>query len=532
MKRLFVSVIALMAFCLSFAQTNWELAQEALDNDQYSLAVYYANEYVNANPKDADGYGLRSLAYACNEEYREAFADVDKAIKLWNKKKSAYTLAGLYGLRARIHEQVQEYDQALADYALAIKKDKKNPRAYAQRGRYYYRQHEYLSAAVDYEKAHEMEPDNTEFTLELARNLWLMDLNKEAAKLLDELILYHPRLTEARRIRARIYFEAEDYTSFIDAYAEYLSLERDNEDFFISAAPKAYGYTLKTVSSYIKNAEDEDARYFWLGVRARVYLEMDQYKEALVDANAMQAIVSDTVKNGYILLLKSDSYEGLYDYASAARCYDDLIELYPQTDYTYYYYNHRARCYSELGEYEKAEADFQTVIENDMDYAVSAYAGRGHMKEEQRNYDGAIEDYSKALMIDEELPYILVIRGRVYLKHKNDAEAAFRDFSKALELEGENVSSTRVYALLYMGNKDDALALALQIVDEDPSASHYYDLACVYSLLDRKQEALQALTTAMEKGFRGFRHIEVDQDLDNIREMQEFKELISTYKLK
>ena len=529
MKRLFVSIIALLVFGLSFAQTNWELAQEALDNDQYSLAVYYANEYVNANPKDADGYGLRGLAYACNESYREAFADVDKAIKLWNKK-NAYTLAGLYGLRARIHEQVQEYDQAVADYELAIKKDKKNPKAYAQRGRYYYRQGDYLSAALDYKKAHDMAPEDTEFSLELARNLWLLDLNDEASKILDELILYHPRLTEARRIRARIYMEAEDYISFIDAYAEYLSLERDNEDVFISNAPKAYGYMLKTVSSYIKNAEDEDARYFWLGVRARVYLQMDQYKEALVDANAMQTIVSDTVLNGYILLLKSDCYEGMYDYESAAHCYDGLIELYPQNDYTYYYYQHRARCYAEIGAYEQAEKDYQMVIENDMDYAVSAYASRGHMREERHNYDGAIDDYSKALMIDEELPYVLVMRGRVYLKHKNDAEAASRDFARALEITGEEITSSRMYALLYTGKEEKALEIALQLVEEEQSVSRYYDLACVYSLMNRKAEALQAITTALEKGYRGFHHIDVDEDLEAIRTMPEFIELMDKYR--
>ncbi|MBQ5379202.1 MAG: tetratricopeptide repeat protein [Paludibacteraceae bacterium] len=529
MKRLFVSILALMAFGLSYAQTNLEMAQDALSEDDFALVIHYTTEHLKSNPKEAAAYAMRCIAYASQQEYTEAFADADKAIKFWNKK-CDYDLATLYCLRGLIHEQVQEYDKALADYELAIKKDKKNPKGYATRGRYHYKQREYELAAEDYKKAHNMAPDVTEYSLEWARNLWLLDRNAEAAVILDELILYHPRLTEAKRIRALIYREAEDYQPFIDMYAEYISMEQTNVDVFIRTADEAYGYLLKTISSYIKNAEDSDTRYYWLGLRTRVYNYKEQYEEALADANAMQTIVSDTVKNPYILLLKSDSYEGMYDYAEAARCYSGLIELYPNSEYTYYYYNRRGFCYSELGEYDKAEADFTKVIENDMDYAVSAYVNRGHMKEEQKNYDGALEDYNKAVLIDEERSYLYMLRGRVYLKHKHDTVQANKEFARVLELEGEEVSAVRVYALLYMGNAELALNLYNQILEEDPSAGNYYDAACLYSLLDRKEEAIRALTTSIEKGYRNFHHMEVDADLDNIREMPEYKELISKYR--
>ena len=51
----------------------------------------------------------------------------------------------------------------------------------------------------------------------------------------------------------------------------------------------------------------------------------------------------------------------------------------------------------------------------------------------------------------------------------------------------------------------------------------------MYSLLNRKEEAIRALTVSFEKGYRSFRHIEKDTDLDNIREMPEYKELIQKY---
>ena len=96
MKRLVVSIIALLAFGLSFAQTNLDLAEQAIENGEYTLAAYYASEHLEANPKDASAYAMRSLAYAYQEEYVSAFADADKAIaSLKASGEDAYVLGEL-----------------------------------------------------------------------------------------------------------------------------------------------------------------------------------------------------------------------------------------------------------------------------------------------------------------------------------------------------------------------------------------------------------------------------------------------------
>ena len=536
MKRLFVSLIALLTFGFGFAQTSLDFASDALGNDDYPAVISYTSDYLQSHPKDAAAYAMRCIAYASVEQYTNAFADADKAIKFWNKK-CRYDLASLYCLRGLIHERVQEYDQALADYGLAIKKDKKNPKGYAQRGKFYYKNDNYAAAEADYRKAHELQPEECDYTLELARNLWLQDKNADAAVLLDELILYHPRLMEAKRIRARIYREAEDYQTFIDMYAEYLDAEQDNVDIFVRTAEQAYGYLLKTITTYIRNASDDDKRYFWLSVRVRTNMYKELYEEALTDISSMQAIratqlglEADSVKDAYIFLLKAECYENTYDYPAAAKCYSGLIELYPNNEYTYYYYNRRANCYAESGEYTKAEADFAKVIENDIDYAVGAYAVRGYMREEQKNYDGALEDYNKALMLNDEFSHLYMMRGRFYLKCKQDTISALRDFNRALELEGDAVSSTRVYSYIFIGQPERALSLFHQILTNDPSAGNYYDAACIYSLLNRQQEAIDYLRIAMEKGYRNIHHIDHDADLDNIRETEEFGQLLAKYR--
>ena len=58
----------------------------------------------------------------------------------------------------------------------------------------------------------------------------------------------------------------------------------------------------------------------------------------------------------------------------------------------------------------------------------------------------------------------------------------------------------------------------------------YYNLACSFSLLKKKKEAVKALSKALEFGYRDFEHIMVDSDLDNIREDSLFKTLLKKHK--
>lgn len=536
MKRLLLSLVALLTFGLGFAQTSLDYATDALNNDDYAAVINYTTDYLNSHPKDATSYAMRSLAYASREQYSNAFVDADKAIKFWNKK-CRYDLATIYGLRAFIHEQVEEYDKALADYNMAVKKDKKNPKAYYNRARYYYKTANYAASEADYRKAHQLKPEDSDYTLELARSLWLQDKNAEAAVLLDELMLYHPRLMEAKRIRARIFREANDYQSFIDLYAEYLDSEQENVDIFLHTAENAYAYLLKTITTYIRNASNEDNRYFWLGLRVRTYIDKELYSEALADIASMQSIranqqgiPTDSVKDPYIFLLKADCYEKTYDYSEAAKCYSGLIALYPNDDYTYYYYYHRATCYAGSGEYTQAEADFAKVIENDMEYAVTSYAYRGSMREEQHKYDAALEDYNKALMLDETFSYIYMMRGRLYLKNKQDTVSAMRDFDRVRQLEGDALSNALMFTCVFTGDAQQAMHMCQRMLNDNPKAVTYYNAACLYSLLNMPQEAISYLRTAMEKGYCNIHGIEHDPDLDNIRQTPEYNELMAQYR--
>lgn len=63
----------------------------------------------------------------------------------------------------------------------------------------------------------------------------------------------------------------------------------------------------------------------------------------------------------------------------------------------------------------------------------------------------------------------------------------------------------------------------------DDSTVHY-NLACDYSLLKKTKLALETLEKAIKLGYRSFKHMEKDPDLDNIRQDQRYKELVRKHR--
>ena len=69
---------------------------------------------------------------------------------------------------------------------------------------------------------------------------------------------------------------------------------------------------------------------------------------------------------------------------------------------------------------------------------------------------------------------------------------------------------------------------ALEFNKEDPWSS--YNLACLYSLLSKKDRALKYFEDALKNGFDDFDHISKDTDIDNIRNEAGFKQLLEKFR--
>ena len=91
--------------------------------------------------------------------------------------------------------------------------------------------------------------------------------------------------------------------------------------------------------------------------------------------------------------------------------------------------------------------------------------------------------------------------------------------ARALEMLGQ--------ALTQSGRHDEALEVDLRLAGlrpKDPIA--YYNLACSYSNLENLDAAFDALHRAFDLGYRDYRHLLRDPDLENVRRDRRFKNLL------
>ncbi len=148
-------------------------------------------------------------------------------------------------------------------------------------------------------------------------------------------------------------------------------------------------------------------------------------------------------------------------------------------------------------EVSKAEKHFKVGVQ---------LSGGGRLNEAIGEFNGAIAEYSKAIIVD---PLMLAVayhnRGRAYL-HLGQPQQAIEDFNEALRLIPQRRSPQGAVVYLNRGAAYNALGQAeraLQDLDEaislDPQdARAYYNRAASYNALSQFQRALQDFDKAIQ----------------------------------
>ncbi len=96
------------------------------------------------------------------------------------------------------------------------------------------------------------------------------------------------------------------------------------------------------------------------------------------------------------------------------------------------------------------------------------------------------------------------------------------DYVDALRVMGNNLTLKGRYA---QGLQIDKRLIQLR--PGDPLA--HYNLACSYALLNRPELALKTLRRAVELGYRDFRYMREDRDLESIRHDPRFRQLLREF---
>lgn len=530
-RVLLMALLLLSCAITSFAQKAEEMrksyyyrrALELLVADGPNLdgVAEYFNKEVEEHPKN--GYAYLGLTYIYDTKNRKGLAleYANKAIKLLKKDKEGISFA--YCLRAKIFLGLGEDKKAEKDWVASLKVNKDDSNTLSARADYNYDKGNYDLSNADFDKIIATDPGEAIGYMGKARNCIAQNKYTEAISLLDHCIKLNPDLTLAYTFKAEALMGQKRYSEASDNIIKALGMgDSDGGLVLLQEFKLPEADTILTKLRMQGTKEPNDGRWcYYEGMVLRNVNEYAKAAKAFLKAN-------ETPMGPTPLMLVSDCYSSMGEYDLALKYIDMVIQM-DTTDKKLL--TTKADILYDDGKAGEAIAIYSKIIEENPDCA-EAYYRRGFMKDNLRNADGAIKDYSMSILLDPTHAYAYLGRADMHVLKGNEA-AAKADYQKAIQLDttyGEN--NVAMFAYLALGEKDKAIAFEDSVLSHSSSKGNLYDAACLYSRMGNAEKALGYLRQSLEKGFMRFSHIMMDDDLDQLKERDEFKALIKEYEEK
>ena len=475
------------------------------------LTVLSVNAYAQKNKTDND-YNLKKAYEVLQEENDEA-----KGLELVNKqlRETPDNVESLL-LRVRLLRRKNEFGQAPQDinHALKVNKPKKtevqNSTLHWWKAYIYEDMGDKVNAAASFKTACELarkdDKENLQsISFDYAQSLYDLGDYAGADAIYRKMLALDEADQAAMAGLARNMIEREQYSEAIDK----VMLKRLN-------------YAEASIKTRIKKTEN---RFQWMAFLCQFYETSHQYAEAVRTYDEFEAEFGHYDE---INVYRSDCYSelGLNELAIA-----DISKA-MEKDPDWQLYVRRGDYYRLNGDLDLAIADFNAAVE-DAPKEGYCYYRRGWTYEMQGERKKAMEDYNMGLEMTQDYPYQYLMRGEMLLLEGKKTEAD-ADFEMVIQKDtiADN-GSCRQYALYFLGRNNEAEEWMNKIIEDDPeNYGNYYDQACLYSRMGRLEESIAALRKSFEKGYRSFSHIRLDDDLDAVRDLPEFKSLMEEYEAK
>ena len=501
----------------------YEVLKENNDRDE---ALKLLGKQLELTPDNVEALMLRMRIYRQQDEPGKALADINHAIKVNKPKVTEIENSTLYWWKGYVYQDLRDKERAAATLKTAYQLAQKDNPEYVSVIAFDYAQALYAlddlaGADVVYRKMLADDESDAGAIVGLARNMMDRGQYDEAENQLQTAIKMREDYPASYRILLQVYDKKGETNNAIDAAIEYVDKDSDPSwRLLINAGKKNLNYAVANMRAKMKSS---DKPIYWRALIAELYYSAGKYELALKENIKLE---EEAGKDDRLYTRKAECYRYLGMHEAAIAELDQVLAK--EGDWNAYC--ERGICYRLLGKFDQAIADFTAAIEEDPRFAFPYYS-RGWCHELTGRDDLALEDYNLGIDIDPDYPYIFLERGLV-LKKMGRIDEARADFETAVAKDtvATDGSSTH-YALHELGRDDEALAWMQKIIDEDPSdAGNWYDYACLYGRMNRIDDAMNALEKAFELGYRNFGHLEYDYDMDILRDLPQYQELVAKYK--
>lgn len=528
LRTLLICLALLAASSLdSFAQKynkyadsyNFRKGMEALDERDSKKAEDSFRKEIDEHPENGYAYLYLAHIQQHNEEYGKALSSVDNALKYIPKKDKEYKGACHYK-RAGIYRALDKYDEAILDYTMAISYNPDDEDSFWERAQIYFEQEKYDLADADYRAMQKLDANSPLSFMGLGRNEVKRGNFQNAVDLYDHVVALYPEYESGYSFRAEAYMGLKRYMEAASDIVKALELDYDNKAFglMIDIADSAF----VQISTKLKAMAVTDANSaYWPYCLGVINEHVKKYNDAITNYLKASKLDEDAMTYSRI----SSCYEDMGEWASAIEYMDKAISLDPKdTDYVLY----KANIYYEAGQIQTAIEVMDQYIEMVPDYA-GGYYRRGWFKDNIKDIDGAIEDYTTSITLDSDYPYAIMSRGNMYLL-KGENELAKKDFEMVVQKDTiPEEGSCTMYALMHLGRNDEAIEWMNKMLESSEEEGVRYEAACLYSLMGDIEKSLYYLEESLKRGNKSYHHMMTDDDIDNIRNLDAFKVLMEKY---
>ena len=498
---------------------NFRKGMEALDERDSKKAEDSFRKEIDEHPENGYAYLYLAHIQQHNEEYGKALSSVDNALKYIPKKDKEYKGACHYK-RAGIYRALDKYDEAILDYTMAISYNPDDEDSFWERAQIYFEQEKYDLADADYRAMQKLDANSPLSFMGLGRNEVKRGNFQNAVDLYDHVVALYPEYESGYSFRAEAYMGLKRYMEAASDIVKALELDYDNKAFglMIDIADSAF----VQISTKLKAMAVTDANSaYWPYCLGVINEHVKKYNDAITNYLKASKLDEDAMTYSRI----SSCYEDMGEWASAIEYMDKAISLDPKdTDYVLY----KANIYYEAGQIQTAIEVMDQYIELVPDYA-GGYYRRGWFKDNIKDIDGAIEDYTTSITLDSDYPYAIMSRGNMYLL-KGENELAKKDFEMVVQKDTiPEEGSCTMYALMHLGRNDEAIEWMNKMLESSEEEGVRYEAACLYSLMGDIEKSLYYLEESLKRGNKSYHHMMTDDDIDNIRNLDAFKALMEKY---
>lgn len=498
---------------------NFRKGMEALDERDSKKAEDSFRKEIDEHPENGYAYLYLAHIQQHNEEYGKALSSVDNALKYIPKKDKEYKGACHYK-RAGIYRALDKYDEAILDYTMAISYNPDDEDSFWERAQIYFEQEKYDLADADYRAMQKLDANSPLSFMGLGRNEVKRGNFQNAVDLYDHVVALYPEYESGYSFRAEAYMGLKRYMEAASDIVKALELDYDNKAFglMIDIADSAF----VQISTKLKAMAVTDANSaYWPYCLGVINEHVKKYNDAITNYLKASKLDEDAMTYSRI----SSCYEDMGEWASAIEYMDKAISLDPKdTDYVLY----KANIYYEAGQIQTAIEVMDQFIELVPDYA-GGYYRRGWFKDNIKDIDGAIEDYTTSITLDSDYPYAIMSRGNMYLL-KGENELAKKDFEMVVQKDTiPEEGSCTMYALMHLGRNDEAIEWMNKMLESSEEEGVRYEAACLYSLMGDIEKSLYYLEESLKRGNKSYHHMMTDDDIDNIRNLDAFKALMEKY---